>query len=132
MYYAGCFILGQVIKAANVSQDIDLYQCVENEVKMSRPKYDISNGQFLGLYETVRLVVVRGDDDEVFFNYVFDKDKSKVLYSYQKRRNKILSGTMFKSHKDQIESDELKSGYSDLFFFLQRVLLTHLKKSINI
>ena len=90
MYYAGYFTWGQVIKVANVSQDIDLYQCVENEAKMYRPKYDISNGQFLGLYETVGLIVVRGDDDEVFFNYGFDNDKSKVLYSYQKRRIQIL------------------------------------------
>ena len=123
MYYADRLISGQVIEAANVTQDIDSYQCAENEVKIYRPKYDISTGQFLGLYETVGLIIVRGDDDEVFFNYGFDKDKSKVLYSYQK--GKIInsfSGTTLNCHKDMIESGELESEYSNLFFFFYRAL----------
>lgn len=66
------------------SSDIDSYQRKENEVEMYCAKYKFSTGQFLGLHETVGLIVVTGDDDEVFFNYGYDKVNSELLYSYQK------------------------------------------------
>ena len=46
MYYADHFIHSQVIAVANLSEDIDSYQCKENEVKMYRPKCDLSRSFF--------------------------------------------------------------------------------------
>ena len=58
-------------------------------------KYKFSTGQFLGLHETVGLIVVTGDDDEVFFNYGYDKVNSELLYSYQKWKiPNSFSGTL--------------------------------------
>lgn len=53
---------------------------------MVRPKYNPDTGEFLGLYETVGIIVVRGSPKELFFNYGYDRKKSKVLYSHYRRR----------------------------------------------
>ena len=58
------------------------YVLKENEVRIVRPKCNPETEEFLGLYETVGFMVVRGSPEEVFFNYGYDKDKSKVLYSH--------------------------------------------------
>ena len=58
------------------------YVLKENEVKIVRPKYNPETGKFLGLHETVGFMVVRRSPEEVFFNYGYDKEKSKVLYSH--------------------------------------------------
>ena len=47
---------------------------------MIRPCYDSETGHFKGLYETIGYVVVRGSPEEVFFNYGYDCEKSKILY----------------------------------------------------
>lgn len=49
---------------------------------MIRPKHNLETGEFQGLYENVGFMIVRRSPDEVFFNYRYDKDKSKVLYSH--------------------------------------------------
>lgn len=82
LIYGEHFILGQVIEVVNIPNHIETYECFADEVKMYRPENDVATGQFLGLYKTVGLMVVRGDDDDTFFNYGFDKEKSKLLYLY--------------------------------------------------
>ena len=52
---------------------------------MIRPLYEIKTGEFKGLEETIGLLSVSGDPDEIFFNYSFNEERSKVLYSVQKR-----------------------------------------------
>ena len=86
MYYADYYILGQIIEALNTHEDISSNVFKEREAKMVRPKYEPTTGRFLGLYKTVSLTVVRGDDDEHFLNYGYDENKSKRLYSFYKRR----------------------------------------------
>ena len=122
MFFGDHHILGQVIEAVNVPQNIDSYQCKGNKIKMYRLKYEVSAGQSLGLYETVGLIVVIGDGDEVLFNYGHDKVNSKLLYSYQKRKTpNSFSGTLFNRDKDMTVSGELSFEYSDLFFFLPSI-----------
>ena len=68
--YCDFYILGQILEALNPPEDISTYVLKENEVKMIRPKYNIETGKFLGLYETVGFMVVRGSPEEIFFfNY---------------------------------------------------------------
>ena len=118
MYYGNHFVLGQVIEAANIPKDIDAYECATNEVKIYRPEYGTTTGQFLGLHEAV----VSGDDDETFFIYGYDKEKSKVLHSYQKKRNpNSFNSMLFNRHKDMIENGELAGEFSNLFFFLPSI-----------
>ena len=83
MYYDKQFFYRKVIEAANVPKNIDSYAFAANEVKIYRTEYETATGQFLDLQETVDLIIVRGDDDEIFFNYGYDKEKSKPLYPYQ-------------------------------------------------
>ena len=61
-------------------------------------------------------------DSKVFFNYSFDKQRSKVLYSHSKRRiPNSFSGTIFNRHRSMLESGELESDMSHLYFFISAV-----------
>ena len=73
--------------AVNHPEDINTYQLKEEgEVKMVGPKYIPETGEFLGISETVGFIVIRGSPKEVFFNYGYDREKSKVLYLHCTRR----------------------------------------------
>ena len=130
IYYRDFFVLGQIVEAANPPEDISTYVLKENKVKMIRPKSNAETGEFLGLYETVRFMVVRGSPDEVFFNYGYSKDKSKVLYLYYRRRiPNSFSGTIFNRHRAMIETGEIDSDFSNIYFFL--LSITDRSEDIN-
>ena len=79
IYYRDYFILGQVIEVCNPPNDILKYELKDREVKFLCPRYNKDTGEFLGLYETIGLLVLRGDAEEIFLNYGYDQEKSKVL-----------------------------------------------------
>ena len=84
---------------------------------MVRTKYTPQTGEFLGLYETVGFMVVRGSPDEVFFNYGFEKEKSQVLYSHYRRRiPNSFNGTIFNRHHVLIERRSWCRIFKYLFF----------------
>ena len=62
MFYCDYQIIGQVIEAVNPSDNIESYVFEEREVKMRRPRYSSTSGEFLGLHETVGFIVCCGDD----------------------------------------------------------------------
>ena len=109
--------MGQIHESANLPSDIQSYECKEDEVKYYRPKYNRDTGKFLGLYEAVGFLVVRGDPFEVFLPYGYDAEKSKVLYATFKRKIPSSFGSMlFNRHVKVLEnSDDLEM--SQLFFF---------------
>ena len=115
--YGEYFLLGQIHESANPPSDIKSYECKEDEVKYYRPKYDRDTGKFVGLCETVGLLVVCRDPFEVFLSYSSDAEKSKVLYSSFKRKiPSSFSGTLFSIHIKLVErSDDLEM--SQLFFY---------------
>ena len=114
IYYGDSFILGQIVESSNTPHDISCYTLKENEVKMIRPQYDPETGEFKGLYETIGCLIVRGLPEEVFCNYGYDHQKSKVLYSHYKWRIlNSFSGTIFNCHKEMIESGEAEGECSD-------------------
>ena len=82
IFYCNFFILGQRVESSNPPQDVSSYTLKENKLKMVRPRYDPKTGEFKGLYETIGFLVVRGSPEEVFFNYGYDCEKSKGLYSH--------------------------------------------------
>ena len=89
---------------------------------MVRPRYKPETGEFLCYYETIGYLVVRGSPEEVFFNYGFDKEKSKILYStYCKRMSSSFSRTAFNRHKSMIESEEVEGDFSNIYFFLPAI-----------
>ena len=86
---------------------------------MIRPKYNVETGEFLGFYETIGFMVVRGSPEEILFSYGYNKDKSKILYSYYRRRIlNSFSGTIFNRHRVMIETGEIDSDFSKIYFFL--------------
>ena len=66
----------------NPPENLDSYECGEREVVIYRPKYDKASGAFRGLYETLGYITVRGDPQEHFLDYGFNKENSKILHSY--------------------------------------------------
>ena len=128
--YLNNFIIGQLIIAANQPKDIDTYVCSKNEVKLLSCVYEIESGQFKGIREQVAFIVLRGDSDETFLSYGFDKVKSKLLYSFSKQQipNAFVS-VAFKKHFEQITTAADQDESSSLFYFLPSV--SDRKEEIN-
>ena len=130
IYYCDFFIVGQIVEASNPPEDMSTYVLKESEVKMVRPKYNPETGEFLGLYETVGFMVVRGSPEEVFFNYGYHKEKSRVLHAHYRRRiPNSFSGTVFNRHRVMIESGEADAEFSNIYFFLP--FITDRNEEIN-
>ena len=99
---------------------------------MVRFKYNPEASEFLGLYETVGFMVVRGPGEEVFFNYGYDKENSKMLYAHYRRRiPNSFSGAIFNRHCIVIESGKAHAEFSNIYFF-SLILLIETRKLINI
>ena len=114
------FLIGQVNECLSPPEDLHSYECGNREVKMYRPKYDKMTGVFLGLYETLGYVMVRGDPQEHFLDYGFCKKNSKILHShYKKRILSSFSGTFFNRHRIQHESGSFQGlTFSNTYCFL--------------
>ena len=128
--YLHNFIIGQLIIAANQPEDISTYICSKNEVKLLSCVYDLESGDFKGIREQIAFIVLRGDVDETFLSYGFNKIKSKVLYSFSKQQipNAFVS-VAFKKHFDEIMNENKSDIKSSLFYFLPSV--SDRKEGIN-
>ena len=60
--YLDYVILGQLILANNC------------------PLYNIKNGYFRGVKKWLAYIMIRGDSDETFSLYGYDKERSKIMY----------------------------------------------------
>ena len=128
--YINCFVLEQIIPALNSLQDIDSYQCKQNEVKIAAPLYDLSNGKFIGLDLRPNYIVLRGDPDGMIFRYDFNPETSKVLFSSSKeRRPTAFTCTTFRKHYEKIVDERYTRKSSNVFFYLPST--TDRKESIN-
>ena len=75
-------------------------------------------------------LVVRGCPEEVFFSYGYDRKKSKVLYSHNRKRiPNSFTGTIFNRHRNMIESGEVEGDFSNIYFFLPAI--TNRPEEIN-
>ena len=86
---------------------------------MIRPLYDVTTGDFKRLEETIGLICIKGDPEEVFckvfFRYGCNDRKSKVLYSVQKKRiPNPFSDILFSKHKTEL-LNEPRQNSSKLF-----------------
>ena len=83
------------------------------------PRYDVNIGWFLGLYETIRYLVLRGDYDKHFLNYGYCEENSKILYfSYKCKVSNSFAGTLFNRHHLLFETGRLQTEFSNLYYFL--------------
>ena len=53
----------------NQPEYLEQYVPKDNEVKLLRPKYNTTTGNFLGLENCLAYLTVRGDFHEQFFDY---------------------------------------------------------------
>ena len=119
IYYADYYLIGQINEGINPPADIENYVCKEREVKMYKPCYNAVLGRFQGLCETLGFIVVRGDPEKHFLDYDYNKQNSKILCLYHKRRiPSFFSGTFFNQHNFQFESGGLQTTYSNVHYFL--------------
>ena len=124
------FIIGQLIFAANQPKEIETYQCLPNEVKLLSCVYDLESDDFKGIREQIAYIVLRGDEHEIFLSYGFDKNKSKILYSFSKQQiPDAFISTSFKKHFNEIMNEKRNEESSSLFFFLPSV--SDRKETIN-
>ena len=124
------FILGQIIFAANQPKEILKYESQPNEVKLLSCIYDLETGDFKGLRQQLVYIVLRGDENEIFFSYGYDKNKFKILCSFSKQQiPDAFISTSFKKHFNEILNEKRNEESSTLFFFLPSI--TDRKEAIN-
>ena len=77
-------------------------------------------GAFLGLYDTLSYIMVRGDPQEHFLDYGFCRKNSKILHShYKKCIPSSFLGTFFNRHRIQYESGAFQGlTFSNIYYFL--------------
>ena len=128
--YLHNFVIGQMIVAANQPEDISAYICAKNEVKLLTCVYDLESGDFRGIREQIAFIVLRGDADEIFLSYGYNKTKSTALYSYSKEQipNAFVS-VAFKKHFEEIVNESKSDVRSSLFYFLPSI--SDRKESVN-
>ena len=121
-----------MIIAANQPEDITTYICSKNEVKLLSCVYDLESGDFKGVREQIAFIVLRGDVDETFLSYGFNKIKSKVLYSFLKQQipNAFVS-VAFKKHFDEIMNENKVKLNLHYFTFFHQYLIEK-KQLINL
>ena len=113
------FIIGQIILLAQQLKDIDVYEPKEDEVKILRPRYDPVSGEFLGIEYCLGLITVCNNPQEQFFDYGYNKDNAKVLFSTQKLKiPSSFKTTIFGQHRMQYEGGAFNGDFSQLYFYL--------------
>ena len=128
--YVHNFVIGQLIIVANQLKEINEYSSNENEVELLSCVYDLETGDFKGLRLMLAYIVLRGDDDEVFFSYGYDKSKSKVLYSFAKQQiPDTFISTSFKKHFHEVMNEKKDEKYSKMFYYLPPI--SDRKEEIN-
>ena len=128
--YVHNFIMGQLIVAANQPENINEHSFKENEVMLLCCVYNLETGAFEGLRPMLAYIVLRRDEDEVFFSYGYQKSKSTVLYSYQKQQiPDTFIATSFKRHFQEVVNEKKNEDYSKMFYYLPSI--SDRKEEIN-
>ena len=113
-------VLGQIMPAANAdpSINLDTYVCKDNEVIVYCPVYNKSTGLYGGLTKKLGYITLRGDLNERFFSYGYQKEKSSLFFSSMKTElPNVFSCTSFKKHLPfLINQNQDVEKFSSLFF----------------
>ena len=120
VYYNDVYTIAQIMPLALQPKDIESYELKDNEVKILRARYDPISGEFLGIEYCVGFITVKNNVDEQFFDYRYNKDNSKLLYSTKKLKiPSCFKATVFGQHKMQYEGGAFsEENFSQIFFYL--------------
>ena len=139
--YLEYVILGQIMPLANPDPSIDLdnYKFKDNECLLYVPLYNTETGLFKGLGKKLEYISLRGNKNETFYSYGYDKKRSKLLYCTMKQPlPNIFQCTSFKKHNNFLIQEKLnESNKSSLFLFLPSTLdrkeeILQFKNSVNL
>ena len=104
---------------ANLPPDIDLdkHNYKDNEVFIFTQRYNAQNGLCRGLTKKLGYITLRGDANESFYRYGFNKQNSKVLFCTTKQTlPNIFQCTAFKKHSAFLMSqNQENSKFSKMF-----------------
>ena len=122
--YLDFIVLGQIMPAANADPSINLgtYVCKDNEVIVYCPVYNKSTGLYGGLTKKLGYIALRGDLNERFFSYGYQKEKSSLFFSSMKTElPNVFSCTSFKKHLPLLinQNQDGENSSSLFFIFLQ-------------
>ena len=139
--YLEYVILGQIMPLANPDPliDLDNYKFKDNECLLYVPLYNTETGLFKGLGKRLGYISLRGDKNETFYSYAYDKERSKLLYCTMKQPlPNIFQCTSFNKHNNFLIQEKLnESNESSLFLFLPSTLdrkeeILQFKNSVNL
>ena len=124
--YLEFVILGQLMPVANPDPQINLenQQFKDHEVCFFVPIYNKATGMYGGLTKKLAHITLRGDVDERFYSYGFNKGESTLLYGVNRHPlPKIFHCTAFKQHHaENLDENQKKSEFSKMFSFLPSTL----------
>ena len=120
VYYTDIFIIAQIMPLAHQPKDIESYELKDDEVKILRPRYDPISREFLGIEHCIALITVKNDPQEQFFDYSYNKENAKVLYSTRKLKiPNSFKTTIFGQHRMQYEGGAFDGEkYFNIYFYL--------------
>ena len=120
VYYNDLYVIAQIMPLAMQPKYIGSYQFQNYEVKILRARYDPISSEFLGIEYCIGLITVKNDADEQFFDYGYNKDNSKLLYSTKKFKiSSSIKATVLGVHKMQYEGGVFsEEDFSQIFFYL--------------
>ena len=124
--YLEFVILGQLMPVANPYPQINLdnHEFKYHEARFFMPVYNKTMGLYGGLTKKLAHITLRGDANERFYSYGFDKEKSTLLYCVNKKPlPNIFHCTSFKLHHAfLLDENHKKSDFSKIFMFLPSTL----------
>ena len=119
-------ILAQILPMANLPPGIDLdkHNYKDNEVLIFTLLYNTQNGLYRGHTKKMGYITLRGDANESFYSYGFDKQNSKVLFCTTKQPlPNIFQCPAFKKHSAFVMSQNQENlNSSKMFMFLPSTL----------
>ena len=139
--YLEYIILGQIMPVANPDPaiDFDTYDFKQNECLLYVPLYNTKNGLFRGLGKRPGYITLRGDNNETFYSYGYDKEKSKLLFCTMKQPiPNMFNCTCFKKHCQYLLNEKATDRLaSSLFMFLPSTIdrkedILQYKDSVNL
>ena len=82
--------------------------------------YDTEAGNFSGLTTKLAYIILKRDEDECFFNYGYNKEKTALLYLFCKEMiPNAVTATCFTKHLPEILNERRNNEeFSNLFYYL--------------
>ena len=124
--YLAFVIIGQLMPVANSDSKIDLanHNFKDYEACLFAPVYNKAAGMYGGLTKRLAHITLRGDINERFYSYGYNKERSTLLYCVNRQPlPNIFHCTAFKQHHGfLLDENQKEAELSKMFMFLHSTL----------